>query len=384
MATSTAIHNVSTVLGIVLEVPDSPRLTLVVLDADSEWGGQPRERQQIVGWTRQRGKSSRLYPAALVWCLKKPGRDLQEKTELWLAWKRVAREVVEGTLGADFDRADRADIAARVADAEEAAKDEVWGGYRFVVIADAHESDGLRAVDLGAGHASAAESLSERVITALRSQELLNVSVGAGYLDRNWPPALSESGAWPLSSLRQSFLDGSLTRLLDPDAVLRGKIVEFVGSGTFGLASGAKADGTYDRIWFNETIAPDEVMFDANVFLLTKAKAKALKARVEPEAEPPTTPQPEHLVEPIVEPLTGKEGAGANRTIRIVGNIPPEIWNRLGTKLLPKLKGGKELNVDVGFSVVIDAATAPHLESEIRQILEDLGLAERLTIQMSR
>jgi hypothetical protein len=37
-----------------------------------------------------------------------------------------------------------------------------------------------------------------------------------------------------------------------------------------------------------------------------------------------------------------------------------------------------------GFSVVIDAATAPHLESEIRQILEDLDLAETLTIQTSR
>ncbi len=363
------------------EVPDSPRLTLVVLDAYTEWSGQPRERQQIVEWTRQRGKSSRLYPAALVWCIKKPGRDLHEKTELWLAWKRVAREVAEGTLGADFDRADRAEIAAKVADAEEAAKDEVWGGYRFVVTADAHESDGLRVIDLGAGHASAAERLCERVITALRSQELLNVSVGAGYIDRNWPPALSESGAWPLSSLRQSFLDGSLTRLVDPDAVLRGKIVEFVGSAAFGLASGAKSDGSYDRVWFDEMIAPDEVMFDANVFLLTKAKAKALRERVGLEVEPPTTQQLKPPIEPIVEPVTGSEGAAVSKTIRIVGNIPPEIWNRLGTKLLPKLKGGKELNVDVGFSVSVDAATASHLESEIRQILEDLGLTGKLSIE---
>ena len=46
---------------------------------------------------------------------------------------------------------------------------------------------------LGAGHASAAETLCGRVITALRSQALLNESVGAGYIDRNWPPALKES-----------------------------------------------------------------------------------------------------------------------------------------------------------------------------------------------
>ena len=32
-----------------------------------------------------------VYPGALVWCLKKPGRDLRDKVELMLAWKRVAR-----------------------------------------------------------------------------------------------------------------------------------------------------------------------------------------------------------------------------------------------------------------------------------------------------
>ena len=31
-------------------------------------------------------------------------------------------------------------------------------------------------------------------------------SVGAGYIERNWPPALKDAGAWPLASLRQSFL----------------------------------------------------------------------------------------------------------------------------------------------------------------------------------
>ena len=49
-------------------------------------------------------------------------------------------------------------------------------------------------------------------------------AVVAGYIDRNRPPALKESGAWPLSSLRQSFLNGSLTRLLDTHTTLVKKI----------------------------------------------------------------------------------------------------------------------------------------------------------------
>src|SRR2546429_5823414 len=118
------------------EISDTPRLTLVVADPGTEWTGAGALRTQIADWTRSRGKSPRLYPGALVWCLKKPGRDLREKVELMLAWRRVAREVADGTLGGEFDRGDRAELQSKVRDAEEAARDEVWGDYRFAIIAD--------------------------------------------------------------------------------------------------------------------------------------------------------------------------------------------------------------------------------------------------------
>src|SRR5947209_1634840 len=249
------------------EIPDTPRLSLVVADPEVEWSGGGSLRAQIAEWIRQRGKFPRLYPGALVWCLKKPGRDLRDRVEQWLAWKRVAREVADGTLGGEFDKSDRDELQTNVKTGEGAAKDEVWGGYRFAVVADGQESDGLKVIDLGAGHSSSGETLCGRVIAALKSEALLNESVGAGYIERNWPPALKESGAWPLASLRQSFLNGSLTRLLDPDVTLRNKIVEFVTRGDFGLASGKKADGAYERMWFQEMLAPAEVAFDADVFL---------------------------------------------------------------------------------------------------------------------
>jgi hypothetical protein len=37
------------------------------------------------------------------------------------------------TPGGEFDRNDRADLQSKVKDAEEAAKDVVWGDYRFAV-----------------------------------------------------------------------------------------------------------------------------------------------------------------------------------------------------------------------------------------------------------
>ena len=91
-------------------------------------------------------------------------------------------------------------------------------------------------IDLGAGHSSSGETLCGRVLGALKSEALLNESIGAGYIDRGWPQALKDSGEWPLASLRQSFLNGSLTRLVDPDAILKARIVDFVGKGDFGLA----------------------------------------------------------------------------------------------------------------------------------------------------
>jgi hypothetical protein len=210
---------------------------------------------------------------------------------------------------------------------------------------------------------------------------LLNESVGAGYLDRNWPPALKQSGAWPLSSLRQSFLNGSLTRLLDPDAVLKAKIVEFVGKGEFGLASGSQPDGSYDRLWYEELVSSDEVTFDANVFLITKAKAKALKTKERTIEPPPEDKQREEKKEE--KETLSKEPLPGRTTLRLHGTLPAEVWNRFGTKLITKLRSGDDLKVEVGFSVSVDGRTVASFESELRQTLEDLNLADKIYIERS-
>jgi hypothetical protein len=369
------------------EVPDAPRLTLVVLEPGTEWRGHGGLRERLAAWTRQRGGAPRLYPGALVWCLKKPGREFRDTVELSLAWQRVQREIDQGTLGGDFDRTERADLQAKVREAEAAAADEVWAGYRYVVLADHQEPDGLKVIDLGAGHTSISETLCGRVIAALKSQALLNESVGAGYLERHWPPALHDAGAWPLTSLRQSFLNGALTRLLDPDAVLRSKLVDFVSRGDFGLASGQRPDGTYARVWYAEAMAPEEVAFEADVFLLTPAKAQLLMRQAEPVATPGAPPvpgpQPVPWPDPRPHPQPGPPSTPSPHanSLRLVGTIPPEVWNRLGTKILPKLRAGADLQVSVELSVSLNPELAPSLAAELHQILQDLGLEGRLRVE---
>ena len=188
------------------------------------------------------------------------------------------------------------------------------------------------------GHSSTNETLCGRIIAALKSEGLLNESVGAGYIDRHWPPAFKDTGAWPLTSLRNSFLSGALTRLIDPDTVLRRQIIEFVERGDFGLASGVKGGDLYERTWYKEPPRAEGIAFESGVFLLTKAKAEELRAAtVAPQKPQPGLPLGQSTASdsqpslsagssPIVGPPVQ---VGQRTTVWLKGTVPPEAWNRL-------------------------------------------------------
>ena len=141
-------------------VQDSPRLMLIVLDPDDEWTNRGQAVERISGWTTQRGDSPRLYPGSLVWCARKPGRELRRKVELWLAWQRVARELNEGVLGAEFDRGERSGVQA-TGERRARKRPRMKSGPATASwhLADTQERHGLKIIDLGAGHASAGETL---------------------------------------------------------------------------------------------------------------------------------------------------------------------------------------------------------------------------------
>ena len=372
-------------------VGDDPRMTLVVVSPEEEWRQNGPIAERINQWTRERGRSPRLYPAALVWCIRKPGRDLQDKVELWLAWQKVRSEIDAGTMGPEFERPELNAVSQQIRSAEEEAVEEVKASYRFVALGDSQAENGLKTIDLGAGYSRGGPTLSERVVAALNANALLNESVGAGYIERNWPPALQESGAWPLGSLRQSFLNGSLTRLLDPDAVLREKIREFVERGDFGLASGEQGQGSFSRVWYRETPAQDEVAFDSNTFLITsKAAERALapppeEKEPEPEREPQLNPGVQEAPGPYQAPAPPEEQPPLpmpqKATLRLRGTVPPESWNMMGIRILTKLQSGAGLNLAVDLSVEVDSETLPSLRADILQALADLKLEGQVRIE---
>jgi len=70
--------------------------------------------------------------------------------------------------------------------------------------------------------------------------------------------------------------------------------------------------------------------------------------------------------------------------LRVHGDIPAEVWNRLGTRLLPKLRagGGHGLKVGVSFELTTSGADAAALQADLRQVLDDLTLGDRVCIDL--
>ena len=383
-------------------VADAPRLTLAVLDPRWEWDSDVR--RLLSEWTVRRDSSPRLYPGALVWCVKKRGQDLREKAAWSLAWEDVRRDLAQGALGTEISEEDKREIERNCREELEAAREEVWSSYRFAVLADGGEEDGVKHLDLGVGHSSSGRNLRERILAAMRGLGLLNETVGVGYLTRNWPPALLESGEWPLSVLRKSFLDGALTRLPDPDVILRRVLPEYVSDGRFGLAVGKDSEGGYMRVYYGEPVGSEEIEFVGDVFLLTKSRAEALKSppvaglsesgRASSSAEGGGLMGGESVLvgdgfsdggESL---LAGEEeGVGLGdesdmKVFRISGDIPPDSWNRVGLKLLSKFRGQRAelLSARASFRVRTKGASSAVLLREWTRALEDLGLSEKIRI----
>jgi len=57
------------------------------------------------------------------------------------------------------------------------------------------------------------------------------------------------------------------------------------------------------------------------------------------------------------------------------------VWNRFGTRIIPKLRSGSDLRLGVDLSVTVDSAAAKQLEDELRQIVDDVGLGDSLRVE---
>jgi hypothetical protein len=99
-----------------------------------------------------------------------------------------------------------------------------------------------------------------------------------------------------------------------------------------------------------------------------------------PIPEPAPAPNPEPA--PAPSPDTPSPGPSpSTRTLVLAGTVPPEVWNRLGTRILPRLRSGADLKIGVEFSVTVASESANSLARKLRRILQELGLGDAMRIQ---
>jgi hypothetical protein len=130
-------------------------------------------------------------------------------------------------------------------------------------------------------------------------------------------------------------------------------------------------------------VSSDEVSFDPGVYLLKKDRAAALKAG--PAEAIKDDVGPEVTSTDINEVGLAVDGSGLRsevtevhaRTLVLSGSIPPEV----GTRLIPKLRSGNQLSLEVTFSVEIGGPDAIYLLRELQQILADLNLTDKIKIE---
>jgi len=74
--------------------------------------------------------------------------------------------------------------------------------------------------------------------------------------------------------------------------------------------------------------------------------------------------------------------AAGTCTLRVSGDVPSELWNRLGNRLLPKLRSNPSLKLKVDFTLDVTGDEADRLQTELRQALSDLGLKDQVQIKV--
>ena len=366
------------------DVVDQAMLTMAVLRPDEtlERSDDAELRQRITDWTRKCGQSSRQNPGGILWMACEGSGSLRTGVEELLAWQAVADDANRGLLG-ELEGEDVRRIQRELNTAKSQIEDRVWSSYNHLLLWEAGVGK-LKEISLGQLHPSEARSITSAVLARLRHDSLLSREIGSSYIERNWPPALKESGAWPLASLKAAFFQGQFTRLEKAEDALRTTIARAVSQGLLGLASG-KDPACFDRVWFKEQVEAADITFDYDAYLLTAAKAKALKQAPSPSANTGapttiTTTTAQHPPTPAVptatSPVTQQVSAPAVPKVTPIqwqGQLKREQWNLFSLKVLTRLAQAEDVQIDVRVSAKLkDGQPVEPLNAALRE----LGIAD--------
>lgn len=358
------------------DIPDTPSLALVILAPEHGWENASREatRRLIMGMIQECGGRGRTFKSGLLFVVAEDGAALADEAKTLLALESLEDPAEQERL--KLEPSQIQELRDKKRRTERSLQELVWRVYRRVLLLA--EDGGLREVDLGLLHPSAAESLVGLIVARLKQEGLLEESISPDFLVRNWPPALT---GWTTKAVRDTFFASpQFPRLLNPE-ILRDTIAEGVKAGKFGYVG--KAYGGYQGapIIEDRSFRSEDVEISDQVVLVPRDKALELKeapstglgqpgsspwAVEEPVVEPgPTGPSDQ---EPVRPPIPSK------RCLSWEGELPPQKWTNFYMKVLTRFATDASLRLRIRFEVAPEVGLTQTQVEEIKAALQELGL----------
>ncbi len=350
------------------DIPDVPSLTLIVLAPEHGWENASREatRRLVTHMIQDYGGRGRTFKSGLLFAVAESSSALADEAKDLLALESLEDPTERERL--KLEDSQIRELSDKKRRSERNLKELVWRVYRRVLLLA--EDGGIREVDLGLLHSSAAESLAGLILMRLKQEGLVEDSISPDFLVRNWPPALTE---WSTKAVRDMFFASpQFPRLLNPE-ILRDTIAEGIKAGKFGYAG--KANGGYQgpATIEDHQFGPAHVEISDQAVLLPRDKALKLKETPVPAGNGKSDrgggQQPGD--EGTNGPGPGPELA---RRLSWEGELPHRQWMNFYTKVLSVFATDPSLRVRVRIEVVPEAGISAAKLEEIKADMQELGL----------
>jgi len=365
-----------------VQIPDRAALTLVILPPEQslEEGTREETLKKIDLFTREHGASARTFKSAILWAVPDNSRQLNEDARKLLAWETLEDEADELRLESNQKR----QLTENKKRAERDLRESVWRTYKYVYLLD--KDNKWKCVDLGLVHSSAADSLVSLILSRLKQEGDIEVTISPNFLVRNWPPAFKE---WNTRYVRDTFFASpQFPRLINPETIKQ-TIADGVARGLFGYA-GKTAAGQYKPFYFKTSISAFDIEISEDVFLIPEEVAQAIsEGETQPISQGDKSGKPSgddifHSSDEGIELIRDKEKeieVPSAFSIVWEGEIPPQKWMNFYTRVLSKFVTGGGLKIYLKFEAKPEGGISSQKIEEAKVSLRELGLREDIEIK---
>ncbi|SOY52694.1 ATP-binding protein [Cupriavidus taiwanensis] len=361
------------------QVPDRPVLTLVVLSPERSLEDDRSTRGFIEGLIREAGTTGRTFKSALLFAVAQSTAQLNDDAKRLLAWEEINEELPT----INVDESQRNQLSENVRKAQRDLRETVWRSYKNVLFLGKENS--LRLLDMGLVHSSAAETLTQFLLTHLKQADEIQSGISPNFLVRNWSPAFTE---WSTRSIRDAFYSSPVFPRLLNAAALTETIARGVQGGLLAYV-GKAANGKYQPFMFEQTLSIEDIEISDETYLLTQETARAYRDAQEQDVGARTSSPQAPLAQPPIEDkdlpprspgLTSEPPKRPNSLpgFKWTGDVPAQKWMNFYTKVLAKYATGGGLSLKLEVNVAPSAGVTQQQLEEVKAALRELGLNDNL------